>query len=163
MKWRGWIFIPAPFSRGQEGFLSSFSLFPKYYGVGAWCVLICKANGIVIKIGEQWEKDCIWTQEIPAFPHFFGFYWDPNHPISGHSEGSCFSLSVYGPLRFTRCLISCHLAPAPISLLIPSYLPAVTFIEFGRTDMLTIFTLPLHTHEMQLCLFSYLISIIRIL
>ena len=41
------------------------------------------------------------------------------------SGGFCFSLSAPGPLLFTSCVISCHLAPSPISLLIPSYLPAV--------------------------------------
>ena len=33
---------------------------------------------------------------------------------------------AYGSLLFTKCGISCHLALAPISLLIPSYLLALT-------------------------------------
>ena len=31
-------------------------------------------------------------------------------------------------LLFTSCVISCHLAPVPISLLIASYLPAITVL-----------------------------------
>ena len=50
----------------------------------------------------------------------------PKYVVSCQSGGSCFSLSAQGPPLFSRCVISCPLAPAPISLLIPSYLPALT-------------------------------------
>lgn len=63
-------------------------------------------------------------------PNFFVCSSDPDHPkcvVSLQSEGPCFPLSAHGPPLVTRCMFSCHLAPAPpISLLIPSYLPAVT-------------------------------------
>ena len=79
---------------------------------------------------EQWEKHYIWMQVIPIFPTFLCLLFRPLSfkmvSVSCQSEGSCFSLSAYGPSLFTRCLISCHLAPAPISLLRPNYLPAVT-------------------------------------
>ena len=39
------IFIPAPFSPGEEGFLSLFSLDQKCHGISAWWALLtCKAN-----------------------------------------------------------------------------------------------------------------------
>ena len=41
-------------------------------------------------------------------------------------EGSFFSLSAHEPLLFIRCKISCYAVPAHTSLVIPSYLPAVT-------------------------------------
>ena len=44
------IFIPAPPSREEEGFLSLFSLDRKLHGVGAeWELLVCKANFIVMR------------------------------------------------------------------------------------------------------------------
>ena len=62
-------------------------------------------------------------------PPFSVCYPDLYHPrcvVSCHSGSSCFPLSAYGSPLFTRCMISCHLAPAPLSLLLPSYLPAIT-------------------------------------
>lgn len=67
-------------------------------------------------------------------PAFFVCYSDPYHPkcvVSLLSEVSCFPLSAHGPPLFTRCMVSCHLAPGPwplppITLLMPSYLLAVT-------------------------------------
>ena len=46
--------------------------------------------------------------------------------LLSHNGNSCFSLSAHGPLLFTRCVFSCHMAHAPLSLLLPSYLVAVT-------------------------------------
>ena len=44
------IFIPAPSSRGEEGFLSLFSLDQKRHGVsGRWVLLSCKAHFIVMR------------------------------------------------------------------------------------------------------------------
>ena len=48
-----------------------------------------------------------------------------NRMVSCYCEGFCFPLSAYGPRLFTTYMISGHLVPARISLLIPSYLPAV--------------------------------------
>ena len=48
---------------------------------------------------------------------------------SCQSGGSCFPLSVYRHPLSTRFTVSCHLAPAPASLLIPGYLPAVTMVS----------------------------------
>ena len=59
------------------------------------------------------------------FVCFQGTY-QPECMVSCQSGGSCSSLSAHGPLLFTRWLFSSHLAPAPISLLISSYLPALT-------------------------------------
>ena len=61
----------------------------------------------------------------PFFVCFHGTYHPTSCVFSCQSGGFCFSLSAPGPLLFTSCVISCHLAPSPISLLIPSYLPAV--------------------------------------
>ena len=45
------IFIPAPPSQGEEGFLSLFGFDQKGHGVGAlWELLICKANFIVMRV-----------------------------------------------------------------------------------------------------------------
>ena len=84
---------------------------------------------ILLQWGNSEEKvTCGLRRFLPA-PPFFVCYLDPYHPkcvVSGQSGGSCFPLSVCGPPVSTRCMISCHLAPAPISLLRPSCLPAVT-------------------------------------
>ena len=58
-------------------------------------------------------------------PPFFVCCLSPYHPkcvVSCQSEGPCFPLSAYGPLFFIGYVVSGHLAPTPISLLIPSYL-----------------------------------------
>ena len=49
-------------------------------------------------------------------PPFFVCLQGTYHPkcaVSCQSGGSCFSLSAHGTPLFTRCVISCHLAPAP--------------------------------------------------
>ena len=116
------IFLPAPPSRGEEGFLSLFSLDQKCHDIGAWWVLlICKANFIVMR--AYWAKGYIQTLEIPAFPHLPlspGHLSPPRCVVSCQSGGSCFSLSAQGPPLFSRCMVSCHLAPAPLSLLVSS-------------------------------------------
>ena len=62
------IFIPAPLSRGEEGFLSLFSLDQKCRGIGAWWVLpIYRAE---LTVRSQWAKDDLSTHEVPTFPHF---------------------------------------------------------------------------------------------
>ena len=65
------------------------------------------------------------------FPPFFVCHQDPCCPkcmVSCQSGGSCFSLSVQSPPLFTRCMVSCHLAHAPLSLLTSSYLSALTLL-----------------------------------
>ena len=61
-------------------------------------------------------------------PLFFVCYLDTSPKMCDflQSGGFYFCLSAYGPLLFTRCVISCHLTPDLISLLIPRCLPAVT-------------------------------------
>lgn len=77
---------------------------------------------------------------------------DPYHPecvVSYQSEASCFALSAYGTLMLTRCLISCHLASAHVSLLLPSYLPAETLSQRSLLFyclLVTTSTLPSHFH-----------------
>ena len=55
----------------------------------------------------------------------------PKCVVSFDSGGSCFSLSAQRTppsTQFTSCMVSCHLAHAPLSLLISSYLPALTVL-----------------------------------
>ena len=70
------------------------------------------------------------TLEIPAFSHLSlsvsRTLITPKCVVSFQSGSSCFSLSAREPPLFTRVVVSCHLAPAPLSLLTPSYLPALT-------------------------------------
>ena len=75
--------------------------------------------------------------------------YPPECVVSCQSEASCFALSAYGTLLLTRCLISCRLAPAHISLLLPSYLPAVTVSQRSLLFyclLVTTSTLPSHFH-----------------
>lgn len=68
-------------------------------------------------------------QETPPSPTFLWLppgHLSPQCEVSCQSGGSYFSLSAYGPLLIPRYIISCHLAPVPLSLLISSYLSAVT-------------------------------------
>ena len=75
----------------------------------------------------QWIKVYICSQEIPCQPHLsLSATYHSKYVVSSQSEISCFPLSVYGSPLFTRCVISCHLAPAPLSLLLPSCLPTIT-------------------------------------
>ena len=62
----------------------------------------------------------------------------PKCVVSCQSGGSCFSLSAHGPQLFTRCVISCHLVLAPISLPISSYLP-VTTVRCGHYQHIIVF------------------------
>ena len=39
---------------------------------------------------------------------------------------------AHGPLLFTRCMVSCHLVRAPLSLLISSYLPVLTLTALKK-------------------------------
>ena len=124
------IFIPAPSSQGKQGFLSFFSFDQKHHGISTrWVLLICRANFTIIRV--QRSKRLHSFSAIPAFPHLS--LSSSRIPIalrcvvSRQSGGSCFSLSAYGlPLMLTSWMLSCHQAPTPLSLLISSYLPAVT-------------------------------------
>ena len=123
------VFIPAPFSRGEGWFLSLFSLDQKCQGVSSkWVLLICKANLIVMR--AQWTTGhSLKARDSCLSLSVFVYCPDTYHPkcmVSYQSRGSCFLLSAHGPLLFTICMISCHLAPDPISLRIPSHLPAGT-------------------------------------
>ena len=104
-------------------------LFPcdqKCRGLGVRLVLI----GRLSYCNTTLNKKLLDSRYSGLSPPFFACSWDPYHRkcVFYQSEGFCFPLSAYGPLRFTRCMISCHLAPAPISLLIPSSLPAVAVL-----------------------------------
>ena len=62
------IFIPAPPSWGEGGFLSLFSFDRKYHSISAWWeLLIFKANFTVIR--PWWAKDYIQMPEIPSFSY----------------------------------------------------------------------------------------------
>lgn len=59
-------------------------------------------------------------------PAFFACLQDTYHPkgvVSGQSRGPYSSLSAPGPQLFPGCVVSCHLAPAPVSLLPSRDLP----------------------------------------
>ena len=93
-------FIPAPFSWGEEGFLS-FSLNQKCHHFRAWLVLICKANFIV---RTQWARLQLDAGDSCFSPPFFVWFQDTYHlkgVVSCQSGGSCFSLSAHGPPLFT--------------------------------------------------------------
>ena len=76
------------------------------------------------------SKSYIWTQNTPISPHLS---LSASSVASCQSGGSCFPLSVYRRPLSTRFTVSCRLAPAPASLLIPSYLPAVQWCHQGNT------------------------------
>ena len=93
-----------------------------------WCFLSC-IRLILLQWGNSAEKVTFGLRRFLPHPPFFVCYLDSYHPkcvVSGQSGGPCFPLSVCGSPLSTRCMISCHLAPAPLSLLRPSCLPAVT-------------------------------------
>ena len=107
------------------GFLSFYSLDHKCHSVGAWWVrLVCKAN--FIEMRAQWATGYILKQEMPTFLSLLSGHVHLKCVIFCQCEGSFFSLSAHEPLLFTRCKISCYAVPAHTSLVIPSYLPAVT-------------------------------------
>ena len=110
-------FTPALFSRREEGFCS--------------CVIRIV---VALVFDTTLSKKFLDSRYSGLSPPFFACYWDPYHRkcvVSYQSEGFCFPLSAYGPLLFRRCVISCHLAPAPISLLTPSSLPAAAVLALG--------------------------------
>ena len=112
------------FPRGR-GFLSFFSLDQKCHCVGAWWVLlICKAN--FIEMRAKWATGYILKQEIPTFLNLLSGHVHLKCVVFCQCEGAFFSLSAHESLLFTRCKLSCYAFPAHISLVIPSYLPAVT-------------------------------------
>ena len=67
----------------------------------------------------KWAKGYFWTWETPTFPHISLLLKPLSPNLLSFPAFLCLPM---GP----HCVISCHLAPAPISLLICSYLPAVT-------------------------------------
>ena len=75
----------------------------------------------------QWAKGYVWTQEIPAFPRLSlsATQLSKMHGLLLMWRFLLSFVCLWAPL-FTTCMISGHLVPAPISLLIPSYLPAIT-------------------------------------
>ena len=67
-------------------------------------------------------------------PHLFPPFLSSVQTLSPSfvsSEDFCFVLSAYGPLLFTSCVISFHLVPVPICLLISSCLHAIRFPPQG--------------------------------
>ena len=121
------VFIPAPLSWGEGGFLSLFSLDWKCHGVSAWWeLLICKANFTVIR--TWWAKDYIQMPDIPSFSHLSlsasGTLIMPKCVFSMSVQRSFFSLSAQGLPLLIRCMVFCNLAYVPLSLFIFSYLPA---------------------------------------
>lgn len=111
------IFIPAPPSRGKERFLSFFIFDRKCHGIRP-CM-----------IGTSYLRDYFYCNDgimsnrlnlnagdSRLSPAFFVCLQDTYHPkcvVSCQSGGFCFSLSAHGTPLFTRCVISCPLAPAP--------------------------------------------------
>lgn len=78
--------------------------------------------------------------DSPLFLPFFVCLQDTYYP------NMCGFLSVWkfllffahGPLLFASCVVSCRLAPVPLSLFICSYLPAVTQTELrGGVEVLS--------------------------
>ena len=123
------IFIPAPPSWGEGGFLSLFSLDRKYHSISAWWeLLIFKANFTVIR--PWWAKDYIQMPEIPSFSYLSlsasRTLITPKCVVSCQSRGSFFSLYAQGLPLLIRCMVSCSLACTPLCLFIFSYLPAQT-------------------------------------
>ena len=60
-------------------------------------------------------------------PAFFACLQDTYHPkgvVSGQSGGPYSSLSARGPQLSPGYVVSCHLAPAPVSLLLSRDLPS---------------------------------------
>lgn len=113
------IFIPAPPSWGEGGFLSLFSLDQKYHGITAWWeLLIFKANFTVIR--PWWAKDYIQMPEIPSFSYLSlsasRTLITPKCVVSCQSRGSFFSLYAQGLTLLIRCMVSCNLACTPLSL-----------------------------------------------
>ena len=84
------IFISVPSSRGEERFLSLFSLDKRCHGFIAWWVLlICKTNFIVMRYNEQQ-----FTFRHRKFPPFLTFLC----PLPWHlSPKRCSFLSVWSP------------------------------------------------------------------
>lgn len=65
------------------------------------------------------------TGDSCHFPPFFACLQDIYHPedmVSCQIGSPCFSLFAHGPPLFI-CVVYCHVACAPLSLLISSYLP----------------------------------------
>ena len=121
------IFIPAPPSWGEGGFLCLVSLDWKCHGVSAWWeLLIWKANFTVIR--TWWAKDYIQMPEIPSFSHLSlsasRTLITPKCVFSMSVQRTFFSLSAQRLPLLIRCMVSCNLACAPLSLFIFSYLPA---------------------------------------
>ena len=64
-----------------------------------------------------------------------------------------FFICPWTPL-FTWCVVSCHMAPCPLSLLIPSYLPAVTISPFPSANHYSLCSS--YTFGFCFCLFVWL-------
>ena len=121
-----WFSFQLHFPKEEEGFLWLFSQNQKCHGIGEWEVLSCKVNLTEQKVTFECRGVHL---SLP-----FSDTYHPKYVISCHSEVSCLHLSAYAPpplplhpLPMPTCikvLVSCHLAPAPISLLTPSYLTA---------------------------------------
>ena len=129
------IFIPAPLSRGEEGIFSVFSLDQKCHSIGAWRVLLIYKDDLVKR--SQWAKDDLWAHEVPTFPHFslpLGPLLPKNVWFPVGLKAPAFLCLPVDLLLFIRCLISCHLAPDPLSLFIPSYLLVVTSLYMRNTE-----------------------------
>ena len=142
------IFIPVPSSRGEEGFLSLFSLDQTCHGVGAWWVLICKAN----YYNESIMSNRLHSQSGVSrlSPLFFVCLQDTYQPkcvVSCQSGGSCFSL----PMDAHGSQVAWFPATWPLPRFLCSYLPALTLRDKHNSYMLThvIYSgiFPTHRHE----------------
>ena len=86
------IFIPAPPSRGEEGFLSLYTLDWKCHGASVWWVfLICKAN---FYCNENIMSKRL---HLDTGDSHLSLSATPGYVVSCQSGGSCFSLSACGP------------------------------------------------------------------
>ena len=99
-----------------------------------WCMMgifICVANFIIIYCDEgiMSNRLHLGTGDVRPFPPFFVCLQDTYHStMCGFLSVKRCLLFFVCPwtLLFAWCMVSCHVAPCPPSLLVPNYLPALT-------------------------------------